>query len=104
MPVKKGSTATDSLEHYIKLSYDSKFSQERQRVFSNKAYKIGMESGNDSLLYKGLYTKIEHDLTYIRQFQILSQQAQKTGAEYQKASSSWRILLSLRFLFFTHKH
>ncbi len=64
MPVKKGSTATDSLEHYIKLSYDSKFSQERQRVFSNKAYKIGMESGNDSLLYKGLYTKIEHDLTY----------------------------------------
>ncbi len=64
MPVKKGSTATDSLEHYIKLSYDSKFSQERQRVFSNKAYKIGMESGNDSLLYKGLYTKIEHDLAY----------------------------------------
>jgi hypothetical protein len=23
-----------------------------------------MESGNDSLLYKGLYTKIEHDLAY----------------------------------------
>ncbi|WP_447635331.1 tetratricopeptide repeat-containing sensor histidine kinase [Flavobacterium microcysteis] len=64
MPVKKGSTTIDSLEHYIKLSYDSKFSQERQLDFSNKAYQIGIESGNDSLLYKGLYTKIEHDLAH----------------------------------------
>ncbi|MEZ0005493.1 signal transduction histidine kinase [Flavobacterium sp. 28YEA47A] len=64
MPVKKESAATDSLEHYMRLSHDSKFSQERQRGFSNKAYRIGIESKNDSLLYKGLYNKIEQDLQY----------------------------------------
>lgn len=64
MPVKKGSSITDSLEHYMKLSYDNRFSEEKQLDYSNKAYRIGIASKNDSSQYKSLYNKIEHDLLY----------------------------------------
>lgn len=64
MPVKEEKSSSDSLEYYAKLSHNPKFSKEEQINFSNKVYRIGMESKNDSLHYKGLYNKLENDIFY----------------------------------------
>lgn len=64
MPVKEESSTSDSLEYYAKLSRDAKFSKDEQLNFSNKVYRIGLKSKNDSLHYKGLYNKLENDVFY----------------------------------------